>query len=636
MPEPSPTPQTPPSRQLSPNPFIVLAFLLAIGLIGFGGYRASEYQGMQTLRTDAGHRLDLFAAAVDGIVNRYAHIPATIQLNEEVLNVMHTPRSPASVLAANRFLQRLNGHIGSIAIFVVDPRGIVLASSNWDHPDASFIGEDLSFRSYYLDGLAGRVGRHFAIGITRGEPGYFVSHPIRDGERVVGVAVIKISLGQLDKAWELLGAPALIADGNGVVILSSVPEWRYTALSPLPLDTLVDIKMSRLYNDGLIGDFPVRIDQTVGPEGQIVHMNLRQHPPRSRQDIAGSYLVHGRPLPELGWRLHIFSDLHPVRAQAFGHAALAAVATGFVLLLLLVVAQRRRIVGQKLEAKTLLEQANAQLESKVARRTKALTDTNARLRKEVAERQQAEQTLRAAQDELVQAAKLAVLGQLAAGITHELAQPLGAMRTLSGNAIEFMKRGNLATVEQNLGIIARLADQMGRIITPLKTFARKSPAIPAPTDLAHAVGAALFLLDQRLTKADITVTNRCEAGRDIAWCDQNRLEQVLINLIRNAADAMADAAHRELLIEAGPDEAGHIVLSIADSGSGLPENGQLFEPFFTTKPAGEGLGLGLAISRDIVREFGGELTAENRPEGGARFILQLPAAPGENEPPDAR
>jgi two-component system C4-dicarboxylate transport sensor histidine kinase DctB len=629
MSEPSSAPQTPPSRQLSPNPFIVAAFLLVIGLIGFGGYRASEYQGMQTLRTDAGHRLDLFAAAVDGIVNRFAHIPATIQLNEEVLNVMHKPRSAASVLAANRFLQRLNGHIGSIAIFVVDERGIVLASSNWDHPDDSFIGEDLSFRSYYLDGLAGRVGRHFAIGITRGEPGYFVSHPIRDGERVVGVAVIKISLGQLDKAWDLLGAPALIADGNGVVILSSVPEWRYTALNPLPLDTLVDIKMSRLYNDGPIGDFPVRIDQTVGPEGQIVHMNLRRNQPRQRQDIAGSYLVHGRPLTELGWRLQIFSDLRPVRAQAFGHAALAAVATGFVLLLLLVVAQRRRIIGQKLEAKKLLEQANAQLESKVARRTKALTDTNARLRKEVTERQQAEQTLRAAQDELVQAAKLAVLGQLAAGITHELAQPLGAMRTLSGNAIEFMKRGNLATVEQNLGIIARLADQMGRIITPLKTFARKSPAIPAPADLAHAVGAALFLLDQRLAKADITVINRCEAGRDIAWCDQNRLEQVLINLIRNAADAMADAAHRELLIEAGPGEAGHIELSIADSGSGLPENGQLFEPFFTTKPAGEGLGLGLAISRDIVREFGGDLRAENRPEGGARFILQLPAAPKE-------
>ena len=630
----------PPSRSLSPNPFIVAAILLVIGLIGFGGYRASEYQGMQTLRTDAGHRLDLFAAAVDGIVNRYAHIPATIQLSEEVLGVMHQPRGTASVLAANRFLQRLNGHIGSIAIFVVNERGIVIASSNWNDPDNSFVGEDLSFRSYFLDGLSGRVGRHFAIGITRGEPGYFVSHPIRQGNRVVGVAVIKISLGQLDKAWDLLGAPALIADGNGVVILSSVPEWRYTALTPLPLDTRVDISMSRLYNGGPIGNFPVGVNPAPGPEGQIVHMKLGTPPPggartRSHADVAGSYLVHGRGLQDVGWRLLIFSDLRPVRAQAFGHGALAAVATGFVLLLLLVVAQRRRIIRQKLEAKELLEQANAQLESKVARRTKALTDTNARLRKEVAERQQAEQTLRAAQDELVQAAKLAVLGQLAAGITHELAQPLGAMRTLSGNAVEFMKRGNLATVEQNLGIIARLADQMGRIITPLKTFARKSPAIPAPTDVAHAVGAALFLLDQRLSKSGVTVDNRCEAEQAIAWCDQNRLEQVLINLIRNAADAMADSEHKTLTIEATPGADGSLELSIADTGCGLPDAGALFEPFFTTKPAGEGLGLGLAISRDIVREFGGDLRAENRPEGGARFILQLPAAPGENAHPDA-
>lgn len=624
----------PPSRSLSPNPFIVAAILLVIGLIGFGGYRASEYQGMQTLRTDAGHRLDLFAAAVDGIVNRYAHIPATIQLNEEVLGVMQRKPGPASIVAANRFLQRLNGHIGSIAIFVVNERGIVIASSNWNDPDNSFVGEDLSFRTYFLEGLAGRVGRHFAIGITRGEPGYFVSHPIRQGNRVVGVAVIKISLAQLESAWDLLGAPALIADGNGVVILSSVPEWRYTALSPLPIDTRVEIKMNRLYNDGPIGDFPVSVDSDPGHEGQIVHMNLRAPSsssprPRSHAEVAGSYLVHGRGLKDVGWRLLIFSDLRPVRAQAFGHGALAAIATGFVLLLLLVVAQRRRIIRQKLEAKELLVQANAQLESKVARRTKALTDTNARLRKEVAERQQAEQTLRAAQNELVQAAKLAVLGQLAAGITHELAQPLGAMRTLSGNAVEFMKRGNLATVEQNLGIIARLADQMGRIITPLKTFARKSPAIPAPTDVAHAVGAALFLLDQRLSKSGVTVDNRCEAEQAIAWCDQNRLEQVLINLIRNAADAMADSEHKTLTIEATPGADGSLELSIADTGCGLPDAGALFEPFFTTKPAGEGLGLGLAISRDIVREFGGDLHAENRPEGGARFILNLPAAPKE-------
>jgi two-component system C4-dicarboxylate transport sensor histidine kinase DctB len=598
-------------------------------LMGFAGYQTSEYQALRTLRAEASHRLDLFAAAVDGIVNRYAHIPATIQLNQEVLALLRSPGRPdVAVAAASRYLEQLNAYIGGIALFVMDQRGIVLATSNWQQPD-SFLGEDLSFRSYYLTALGGQPARHFAIGTTRGDPGYFVAHPIRDGGRVVGVAAIKIGLGPLDQAWNLLGAPALIADRNGVVILSSIPEWRYTALTPLTLDQQVEIEISRLYNEMPIGDFPVRVGQAMDGEGQIVEAAGHLAPGYGRMPVRGSYLVHGRALPGVDWRLLIFSDLQPVRNQALSHGALAAVATGFVLLLLLVLAQRRRITRQKLEAKALLERANAQLESKVARRTRALTETNARLRREVAERQQAEQTLRAAQDELVQAAKLAVLGQLAAGITHELAQPLGAMRTLSGNAIEFMKRGNLATVEQNLGIIARLADQMGRIITPLKTFARKSPAIPAATDLAHSVGAALFLLDQRLRSAGVTVHNRCEAGRAIAWCDQNRLEQVLINLIRNAADAMAEAPTRELFIDVARDAAGRVLLSVADTGCGLPDSGALFEPFFTTKPAGEGLGLGLAISRDIIREFGGELSAENRPEGGARFVLNLPAAPEE-------
>lgn len=622
---------TPPSRQLYPNPFILAAFLLVIGLIGIGGYGVSEYQGVQTLRNDASHRLDLFAAAVDGIINRYAHIPATIQLNDEVQTLMHEPRNPKRVNAANRFLEQLNNTIGAIAIFVLNERGIVLASSNWNVPNSSFVGEDLAFRSYFLTGLAGEVGRHFAIGTTRGEPGYYVSHPIRDRGHVVGVAVIKISLNQLDKAWDLLGAPALIADGNGVVILSSVPEWRYSALAPLPLDVLVESKLNKQYNNAPISNFPVQLDQPMDANGEIVRMSIPVAANR-RPNAASDMLVHGRMLQEPGWRLLIFSDLRSVRAQAFGHGALAAIATGFVLLLLLVMDQRRRIIRQKLEAKELLEEANAQLESKVARRTRALTDTNGRLRKEVAERKQAEQTLRAAQDELVQAAKLAVLGQLAAGITHELAQPLGAMRTLSGNAVEFMKRGKLDVVEQNLGIIARLADQMGRIITPLKTFARKSPAIPAATDIAHAIGSAMFLLDQRLQRAHIQVHNDCEPGTVIAWCDQNRLEQVLINLIRNAADAMNEAPQRELFIQARYNDQGQIELSIADSGCGLAEDAldRLFEPFYTTKPAGEGLGLGLAISRDIVREFGGELQADNRPGGGARFTLILPSPPKEN------
>jgi two-component system C4-dicarboxylate transport sensor histidine kinase DctB len=153
-------------------------------------------------------------------------------------------------------------------------------------------------------------------------------------------------------------------------------------------------------------------------------------------------------------------------------------------------------------------------------------------------------------------------------------------------------------------------------------------------DVAQAVGSALFLLDQPLRRAGVVVDNRCAAGEHFAWCDANRLQQVLINLIGNAADAMNDRSERRLEIAAAVQPGGGIALSVADTGCGLPEKvlDRLFEPFFTTKAAGEGLGLGLAISRDIVRDFGGELRAENRDGGGACFVIALPAAAGDNEP----
>jgi C4-dicarboxylate-specific signal transduction histidine kinase len=366
----------------------------------------------------------------------------------------------------------------------------------------------------------------------------------------------------------------------------------------------------------------------------------------------------------MDWRLMLFVDLRAVRNQAALTGLLTAVAAGFVALLGLFLNQRRRILRQKLQAQRMLQEANAELEGKVARRTRALTEANVRLRKEVAEREQAEQTLRAAQNELVHAAKMAVLGQLATGITHELTQPLGAIRTLSGNASEFLRRGDLKAVEGNLAIVARLADQMGGIIHPLKGFARKAPAMPQATDVTHALSNALFLYNQRLRKEQVQLLNLAEpaagAARVLAWCDPNRLEQVLINLIGNALDAMKETPERVLHLSAGvggalspsqavaravaqaaaeqegealPPELGRseVWVRVQDSGSGFSpaQHARLFEPFFSTKEAGAGLGLGLAISRDIVRAFGGDIEAHSpAPDGrGACFTVRLPAAP---------
>ncbi len=643
---------------------VALALAVVAGS-GWLGYTVSRQHATAALRTEASHRLDLFAMAVEGVVKRLEHIPATVQLNPYILALLREPASPQRVDTANAWLRRLNAHLGSISLFVLDERGTVLASSNAGEGDDSLVGEDLSFRPYFLEALSGRVGRHFAIGIRHGEPGYFVSHPIRDGARVVGVAVIKIGLQAVDQAWSMLDAPALLADANQVVILSSEPAWLYTALVEQPVEQRVDAQLGRLYNEQPINPFPLPVQLRFDEDGQVIDGTVRGGASPREQLLRREMLLIGRSIDGMNWRLLTFLDLREARNQALEHAILSSLVAGFLVLLSLFLGQRRSIVRQRLEAQRLLEQANANLEQKVARRTRVLSDTNARLRREVAERVQAEQTLRAAQDELIQAAKLAVVGQLAAGITHELTQPLGAIRTLSGNAAEFLRRGNLQAVAGNLDMVARLSDQMGGIIQPLKAFARKSPALPVRCDVAVAVGNALFLFQQRIAKEGVALHNGCEPGQVFAWCDQNRLEQVLINLVANALDAMKDAPHKSLTLGAvlepastpkdsvraepvealppsahpgpstGSGRTGTMVrIDVLDSGSGFSTQAldRVFEPFFTTKPVGAGLGLGLVISRDIARDFHGELEAANRPEGGARLTLRLPAAPDNHEP----
>jgi two-component system C4-dicarboxylate transport sensor histidine kinase DctB len=591
------------------------------------------------MRDEASHQLDILAAAIDSEVTRHASIPSAVELNPDVLALLRAPAERRNGLQppANRFLQKLNDHLGGPAIFVLDTTGRVVASSDWIYSD-NLLGADLSYMPLFRGAVAGTPGRHYAVDNVRQEPGYFFALPIRDEQqdwKVIGVAVVKSSLHELERRWLGQEAPALIVDANGIVLLASPPEWRYATLQPQSQEVLARISQEQFAGQPLgVTSLDIAID--AAQEGTVVRLSRQLKTDPGPLQGAKSYLALSRHLPGTAWRIVVFSDLRPVFVQASTHAALAAAAIGCFLLWLLFLSQRRRLARGREEARAMLEQANQELERNVAARTADLSEAVTGLQREVAERQRAEQTLRAAQDELVQAAKLAVLGQMATGITHELSQPLGAIRTLSANAVEFMHRGDLATAEKNLAIVGQLAEQAGGIITPLKTFARKSPAVSVAVDVAQAVDAALFLFEARLKKMDVTVNRKFCPKSKIAWCDQNRLQQVLVNLIGNAIDAMADEPVRRLSFSGELASSGQVALAVADSGVGFTEEAleHLFEPFFTTKQPGEGLGLGLTISRDILRDFGGDLLAGPAPGGGARFVILLPAVPPATSSPE--
>ncbi len=613
-------PSHPPLRYLTM--FLLLAALVA--LAGFGTHRVAQQLGIAELQTTGLHRLDLYTASLEREIGKYAFLPGTLGLERDVVELLRNPRAGALQPAVNNYLEQLNERAGTLSIYVIDAGGRVLASSNWRRDD-SFVGEDLSFRPYFRDAMNNGNGRIFGIGTTRGEPGYYLSSRLTDDGRTLGVAVIKVSLEQLEKSWTTGEAPAMVSDENGVVILGSVADWKFTTLRPLDESTRSAFDQTQQYNRRALKPLGLRELRELDHGARLV--SIRNDGPEmvTVYPVSGRFLAQSRPLPGTPWTLTVFSHLEQVDNIAHSRAAVAVVAAVLLFVFALMLAERRRHLKDRLAAQQALQQAHDELDRKVDERTADLSAANYRLQDEIAERIRAERTLRAAQDELVQAGKLAVIGQLSTGIAHELNQPLAALRTLSGNGVRFLDRGDLATTRANLERIAQLVDRMGLITGQLRSFARKSGGRLQPVALDAVVDSALALLEPRLRQAGAEILRALPAAAPRALCDANRLEQVLVNLIGNALDAMAGQPAPCIELSAAAID-GKARLSVRDHGPGLPAEtlAHLFEPFYTTKPGSDGLGLGLTISAGIVRDFGGTLTGSNHADGGAVFTLEIP------------
>jgi two-component system C4-dicarboxylate transport sensor histidine kinase DctB len=343
----------------------------------------------------------------------------------------------------------------------------------------------------------------------------------------------------------------------------------------------------------------------VGPH-EIWHLDWGPYLPRRALHLV-------RDLPVIGLTAEALVDVAPARRLASLQAAsVAAICLAFGALLFLATERRRA-----------LAEANAVLESRVQERTRELTEANAHLHREIAERQEAEAALKQAQADLIQAGKLSALGQMSAGISHELNQPLMAIRSFAENGAQFLERGRPEVAAENLTRISDLARRMGRIIKNLRAFSRQESEAAGRVDLVAVLDSVVDLTGARLRRDGVTL--HLDRPAHPVWVrgGEVRLGQVFVNLVANAADAMAGQEGGAIWISIS--DGAPLTVTVRDSGPGIDMPDKVFDPFYTTKPIGasEGMGLGLSISYGIVQSFGGAIHGGNSPGGGALFTVQL-------------
>lgn len=594
----------------------VLMLLLVLGC-GLAGYHISEKAGIRA-RIESGERqLELNARAVESEITKYTYLPSLLELESNVSRLLLTPGTYRRQ-RVNDYLEGLARRSGSLAIYVMDTDGRVVATSNWRQPD-SYLGEDLSFRAYFQEALLGEAGRFYGIGSTVGEAGYYLSHGLKANGRIIGVAVVKVRLDTLEQRWQRAHLEAYVSDENGIIILSSDPSRRLKAVRPLTADIKERLARSLQYHWSSLDELVPQTRATLGEGVEQVSFEDADAP-----DQSISYLAQTRPLEDTPWHLTLLSPLQDLRREAASHGMLAAVAFALLAFLLIAWNERRKVITTRLAAREALQEANNELERRIADRTADLRASNDRLKAEIRERRQTESNLRKAQDELVQAGKLAVIGRMSTSIAHELNQPLAALRTLSGNTVRFLSRGAYDTASTNLQTINELVDRMGKITGSLRAFARRSDD-HGEAGLNKAVEAALLVVQPRLEHTPLHIHREFADAR--LAIDQTRLEQILVNLIANAADAMSAQLDRQLWLH-GREDGARYRFSVRDNGPGIDPAARvhLFEPFFTTKPGEQGLGLGLTLSASLAAAAGGHLTVEHPSTGGTAFELDLPRA----------
>ncbi|MHC8491164.1 sensor histidine kinase [Thalassospira sp. SM2505] len=546
---------------------------------------------IRELQSTGQARLALYDSSLRAAIDRYRYLPYVVARHHQVIQAISDPQTAQ---IANLYLERVNNRSGAAALYVLDRTGVTVASSNWNTPD-SFVGEDYSFRPYYSLALAGNEGFFFGIGVTTGRAGVFISNPIFQNGEIIGVVVVKLELDEVEMNWQEGGETVFVADADGVITLTSRGDWKYRTLSPLSDTDRTRINLNRQY-----------------PGRELTSLNVGQQLAKGSGIVTISshrYLFDSKPIRGSDWRIFYLTSMDQVTDRQAAVMLIAIIGGGMIVLLILFLRERELKLASQREAREL-------------ERIQAL---NTRLEEEIAERRKTEDELRGTQNELVQAGKLAALGQMSAAIAHEINQPITAIRTFCASAKLMLDRGKTDQLDQNISQISSLTERMGAITGQLKTFSRKSTGVLEPVDLKVALGNALQLLRPQLESENCSLERNEPDYPLIIRADLVRIEQICVNIIRNALDAMEDSGVKRIRIDLATD-ADDVTMHITDTGPGMNDEtlALLFDPFFTTKDPGQGVGLGLSVTYGIVRDFGGTIKAYNTTMGGACFEVRLP------------
>ncbi len=529
----------------------------------------------ENTRNRAELRLVLYSGNLLSELRQNAIVPQLLSRDPALISALNSANYSQSTQRLISFVDE----IGAASLTLLDKDGRTVAAT-----DRNRLGESHRSAPYYVDALRAKDTIFTLLQSETGRFEFVYSRRMESQGTLIGVILVAVDLHKYERAWAGISDAVIVSDSEGQIILSTEPRWRglteAEALAREPVSSALQRALQAT------ADWT-----TLPPDAYLGGEAVMR--------------VSGR-VAFRGWRIANFTTYDSVREKVNGFLALEIM--GFAILLAL--------AFYFLNRKTAVRMALFQRESA------ELRALNLRLQREIAERERVQETLAVAELTLAQSSKLAALGEMAAAVSHELNQPLAAMKTYLAGARLLLKRNRPDEALSSFQRIDDLIERMGAITKQLKSYARRTGDTFEPVNIGDALASSLAMMEPQLRQRRVTINRTLPDDPVMVMGDRVRIEQVMVNLLRNALDATqtVDEAQIDLVLAAGS----MAVLTVRDNGHGLKDIENLFEPFHTTKQPGEGVGLGLAISSGIVNELGGRLTAHDAASGGAVFEMRLP------------